>query len=51
MKVSRSETTYLCMNKNEDGDKVQMQDVELTKVIKFKYLGSSERSKKSMVEG
>ena len=40
MKVSRSKTTYLWMNKKEDEFKVILQDLDLTKITKFKYLGS-----------
>ncbi|KAJ8363293.1 hypothetical protein SKAU_G00121240 [Synaphobranchus kaupii] len=43
MKVSRRKTEYMCVNGREDGG-VSMQGVEVAKVDKFKYLGSTVQS-------
>ena len=32
---------HFCLNKNEGGDEVQLQGVELEKITEFKHLGSS----------
>ena len=41
MKVTRSNVICgcLCINENKDGNKMQLQGLELTKEILFKYLG------------
>ena len=41
MKVSRSKTEYMCVNERGDGNRIQMQGGEVTKVDEFKYLGST----------
>lgn len=38
MKVSRSETKYLCMKERDAGDMVNMQGEKIAKVDKLKYL-------------
>ena len=40
MKVSRSKTVYLYVNTNKDVDQGQLQNVELTEVTNFTYVGS-----------
>ncbi|XP_065652832.1 uncharacterized protein LOC136080147 [Hydra vulgaris] len=44
MKVSRSKTEYMCVNKRADGGQVQLQGVDLVKVNEFTYLGSRVQS-------
>ena len=41
MKVSRSKTEYLCINVGNDDETVKMEDTKVSRVIKFKYLGST----------
>ena len=41
MKVSRSETEYLCINGGNDEETVKMEDTKVPRVKKFKYLGST----------
>ena len=41
MKVSRSKTEYLCINGGNDDETVKMEDTKVTRVKKFKYLGST----------
>ena len=44
MKVSRSKTEYMCANERGEGNTVQMQGIDVTKVDQFKYLGSTVQS-------
>lgn len=44
MKVSRNKTEYMCANERGDGNVLQMQGIEVTKVDQFKYLGSTVQS-------
>ena len=39
MKVSRSKTEYLCINRENDDKTVKMEDTKVPRVKKFKYLG------------
>ena len=41
MKVSRSNTKYLCVNRGIDKETVKMEDTKVPRVKKFKYLGST----------
>ena len=41
MKVSRSKTKYLCINRGNDNETVKMEDAKVPRVKKFKYLGST----------
>ena len=41
IKVSRSETKYLCLNKGNDDKTVKMEDTKVPRVKEFKYLGST----------
>ena len=41
MKISRSKTEYLCINKGNDDETVKMEDAKVSRVKKFKYLGST----------
>ena len=41
MKVNRSKTEYLCINGGNDDETVKMEDTKVSRVIKFKYLGST----------
>ena len=41
MKVSRSKTEYLCINRGNDDETVKMEDAKVTRVNEFKYLGST----------
>ena len=41
MKVSRSKTDYLCINEENGNETVKMEDTTVTRVKKFKYLGST----------
>ena len=41
MKVSRSKTEYLCINRGNDDETVKMEDTKVSRVKKFKYLGST----------
>ena len=41
MKVSSSKTEYLCINGGNDDETVKMEDTEVPRVKKFKYLGST----------
>ena len=41
MKVSQSKTEYMCVNERGEGNTMQMQGREVTKVNEFKYLGST----------
>ena len=43
MKVSRSKTEYMCINKRDENGTVRLQGEELVKV-EFKYLGSTVQS-------
>ena len=38
IKVSRSNTEYLCINGGNDDEKVKMDDTKVSRVKKFKYL-------------
>ena len=38
MKVSRSNTEYLCINGRNDEDTVKMEDTKMPRVKEFKYL-------------
>ena len=40
IKVSRSKTEYLCINKGNDDETVKMENAKVPRVKKFKYLGS-----------
>ena len=40
MKVSRSQTEYLCIN-GDDDEKVKMENTKMPRVKKFKYVGST----------
>ncbi|KAK3524445.1 hypothetical protein QTP70_029322 [Hemibagrus guttatus] len=44
MKVSRSKTEYMCVNKREGSVTVRLQGEEVKKVQEFKYLGSTVQS-------
>ncbi|KAK3555297.1 hypothetical protein QTP86_014982 [Hemibagrus guttatus] len=44
MKVSRSKTEYMCVNKREGSGTVRLQGEEVKKVQEFKYLGSTVQS-------
>ncbi|MCJ8736401.1 hypothetical protein PDJAM_G00257500 [Pangasius djambal] len=44
MKVSRSETEYMCVNEREGSGTVRLQGEEVKKVQEFKYLGSTVQS-------
>ena len=39
MKVSRSKTEYLCINRGNDNETVKMEDTKVPRVKEFKYLG------------
>ena len=39
MKVSKSKTKYLCLNRGNDSETVKMEDIKVPRVKKFKYLG------------
>ena len=41
MKISRSKTKYLCINKGNNDETVKMEDTKVPRVKKFKYLGST----------
>ena len=41
MKVSRSKTEYLCINGGNDDETVKMEDTIVSRVMEFKYLGST----------
>ena len=41
MKISRSKTEYLCINRGNDDETVKMEDTKMPRVKKFKYLGST----------
>ena len=41
MKVSRSKTKYLCINRGNDDETVKMEDAKVPRVKEFKYLGST----------
>ena len=41
IKVSRSKTEYLCVNKGNDDETVKMKDTKVPRVKKFMYLGST----------
>ena len=41
MKVSRSKTEYMCVNERGNGNRIQMQGEEVSKVEEFKYLGTT----------
>ena len=41
MKVSRSKTEYLCINKRNDKETMKMEDIKTPRVKEFKYLGST----------
>ena len=40
MKISRSKTKCLCINKENDDETVKMEDTKVPRVKEFKYLGS-----------
>ena len=40
MKVSRSNTKYLCLNAGNDKETLKMEDTKISGVKEFKYLGS-----------
>ena len=39
MKVSKSNTKYLCINGRNDDETVKMEDTKVPRVKEFKYLG------------
>ena len=39
MKVNRSKTEYLCINRGNDNETVKMEDTKVPRVKEFKYLG------------
>ena len=41
MKVSRSKTKYLCINGENDDERIKMEDTKVPRVKEFKYLGST----------
>ena len=41
MKVSRSKTEYLCINRKNDDETVKMEDTKVPRVKEFKYLTST----------
>ena len=41
MKISRSKTEYLCINRGSDKETVKMDDTKVPRVKEFKYLGST----------
>ena len=41
MKVSRSKTEYLCINRGNDNETVKMEDTKVPRIKEFKYLGST----------
>ena len=41
MKVSRSNTKYLCVNEGNDDETMKMEDTKVPRIKKFKYLGST----------
>ena len=41
IKVSRSKTKYLCINRGNDDETVKMEDAKVQRVKEFKYLGST----------
>ena len=41
MKVSRSKDKYLCVNRGNDEETVKMEDTKVSRVKKYKYLGST----------
>ena len=41
MKVSRSKTEYICINRGNDDETVKMEDTKVPRVKEFKYLGST----------
>ena len=41
MKVNRSKTKYLCINRGNDEETVKMDDTKVPRVKKFKYLEST----------
>ena len=41
MKVSRSKTEYLCINAGNDDEILKMEDIKVSRVKEFKYLGST----------
>ena len=49
MKVSRSETEYLCINGGNDDETVKIKDKKKPRVKKFKYLGSTVQESDSCV--
>ena len=57
MKVSRSKTEYLCINGENEDEKVKMEDTKVPRVKEFKYLvstlqesGNCEREVKKRVQ-
>lgn len=45
MKVSRSKTEYMCVNKRENSGMLRFQGAEMVKVQEFKYLECSEQQR------
>ena len=41
MKVSRTKTKYLCINRGNNKETVKMKDTKVPSVKEFKYLGST----------
>ena len=41
MKVSRSNTKYLCVNEGNNDETMKMEDTKVPRVKEFKYLGST----------
>ena len=41
MKISRSKTKYLCINKKNNKETVKMENTKVPRVKEFKYLGST----------
>ena len=57
MKVGRSKTEYMCINRRNDDETVKMEDKKVPRVKEFKYLrstvqesGSSDREVKKRVQ-
>ena len=49
MKVSRSKTEYLCINRGNDKETVKMENTKVSRVKEFKYLGSTVQESGSCV--
>ena len=51
MKVNRSKTEYLGINKGNDNETVKMEDTQVPRVKEFTYLGSTVQKRGSYVRG